>query len=222
VLRVESNGELNLNWVIGQAVRTIRKRNGIAQDERARTCRKKGLRWGRSSVAMLESGRRSCSISELLIVASALDAPLPLIVGGGCLPDRPTTVLLTATTAADLAAVSEVLVSWDDTLKEETANKIGWVLSNQEADAWTVESGEAEQKAARRLGITTERLMSAAESLWGMSLTAERERQLRDDFGLSSEPGETIAEQRHLRAFRGHLTRELVRQLQTVLDEQEE
>jgi transcriptional regulator with XRE-family HTH domain len=222
-----------LDEVIGRAVKTLREQKKMAQDALARACRRKGLQWSRSSIAMLEAGRRSCSISELLIVASALGAPLRLIVSGECLPDRPETVMLTATTAANLAAISEALVSPSDRLGLRTAFRIGWEIG-QEMSAWSIESGDADQKAARQLGISTERLMSVAEPLWGRSLTAERERRVNegpfstdDHRALVSTddhrvPSSTEDRQRALRALRGHITRELLRELRAALGRPEE
>jgi transcriptional regulator with XRE-family HTH domain len=198
---MDDDGVPTLDEVIGRAVRTLRERKEMAQDALARACRRKGLKWGRSSIAMLEAGRRSCSISELLIVASALDAPLRLIVSGECLPDRPDTAMLTTTTAANLAAISEALVGRADRLGIGTTAlfKIGWEIGQDMSD-WSIESGDADQKAARGLDISTEELMSRALRLWQRSLTAERERRVdddrrsADDQQISSERPMTIAE----------------------------
>jgi len=179
---------------------------------------------------MLETGRRSCSISELFIVGSALAAPLRLIVGGECLLDRPETVMLTATTAANLAAVSDALVGQPDPLR--TAFRIGWEIG-PEMSAWSIESGDADQKAARQLGISTERLMSVAEPMWGRSLTAERERRVNevpfstDDHRVLAStddqraPSSTDDPQRALRALRGHITRQLLKELRAALESAE-
>jgi len=210
------DGAPTLNEVIGQAVRTLRELKWMAQDDLARACRRSGLQWGRSSIAMLEGGRRSCSISELLIVASALDAPLRQIVGGESLPDRPDTVMLNATTAAKLADISESLVGRAAHLERVAVDETGRQSGNQEASAWTIESGDLDQKAARRLGISTERLMSEAESLWGRSLTAERGR--RTDGILFSAPDPRLA----LRQFRARTTRDLMKELRAALDRSEE
>jgi transcriptional regulator with XRE-family HTH domain len=234
---MDSDSAPTLDEVIGRAVRTLREQRKMPQDALARACRRKGLHWSRSSIAMLETGRRSCSISELLIVASALDAPLRLIVSGEGLPDRPNQVMLTTTTAANLAAVSESLVGRADHPARLLNDllKIG-LEAGQAKRAWSVESGDADQKAARRLGVNTERLMSEAEALWGTSLTAERERRIAERERRIEESGSPLEEtithlevaasparesndpQRTLRALRGHVTRELLKELRTAFD----
>jgi transcriptional regulator with XRE-family HTH domain len=228
---MDDDGAPTLDQVIGRATRTLREQRHMEQDALARACRRKGLRWGRSSIAMLEAGRRSCSISELLIVASVLDAPLRLILSGKCLPDRPDTVMLTTTTAANLAAISEALVGRAGHLGKGTAAKIGREIGPA-MSAWSVESGDADQKAARRLGVSTERLMSVAESLWGRSLTAERERRVEASGPLEEtityfEEAASRTEgsndpQRTLRALRGRTTRELLKELRSALNRPEE
>jgi transcriptional regulator with XRE-family HTH domain len=243
-----------LDEVIGRAVRALREQKSLrdpkemSQNALALACREKGLRWSRSSIAMLEAGRRSCSISELLIVASALDAPLRLIVSGECLPDRPDTVMLTTTTAAYLAAISEALVGRGYRLGEDTADKIGREIGYRENNVplhlarIRIESGDADQKAARGLGISIEQLMSVAESEWGRSLTAERERRVdsvlsfeededdsfvTDDQRLAASPGAQHAaspgtQHGAIRALRGRITRELLKELRRALDRPEE
>jgi hypothetical protein len=164
-----------------------------------------------------------------------------LIVSGECLPDRPPAVMLTTTTCASLVAVSEALVSRADHLGEGTADKIGREIGDQEKSGplehtalLHVDLGDADQKAARRLGIGTDELLSAATALWGRSLTAERDRRV--DVGVPSSADDhrvmVVAndrpvlaspegQQRALRALRGHTTRELLKELRATLNRAE-
>lgn len=66
--------------------------------------------------------------------------------------------------------------------------------------------GEAEQKAARRLGVPIGVLSAAAVELWGKSMTAEREARM-------------VAVDRRLvaRAMRGHTTRALIAEIEEHL-----
>ena len=70
---------------------------------------------------------------------------------------------------------------------------------------------EAEQKAAKRLGVTADDIMAGALYLWGRTLSAERdaraEKQATDD-----------ASPRRLQAIRGHVTRDLLNELRPVLE----
>jgi len=70
-------------------------------------------------------------------------------------------------------------------------------------------AGEAEQKAARRLGVHPAAVALAAHRLWGRSLTAERDRRVAEQ-----SPGDLP---RRIQAVRGHVTRKLVAELSPVL-----
>ena len=73
--------------------------------------------------------------------------------------------------------------------------------------------GEAEQKAARNLGVTSLAISTAAIVRWGRSLTDER------DYRLRRRPAED-ARPRSLQAQRGHITRQLLRELAATLGRQ--
>ena len=74
---------------------------------------------------------------------------------------------------------------------------------------------EAEQKAAKKLGVSADAVLAAALTLWGKTLTDERdaraEKQITDE-----------ASPRRLQAMRGHVTRDLLDELRPVLKEKEE
>ncbi len=67
----------------------------------------------------------------------------------------------------------------------------------------------AERHAARKLGTTPERVNLAAVHLWGRTLAEER------DHRLSEQAGKASARRRQ--ALRGHITRELLTELETEL-----
>ena len=69
---------------------------------------------------------------------------------------------------------------------------------------------EAEQKAARSLGVGPMTVQMACHQLWGRSLTDERESRVKRRARLDASP-------RSLQAQRGHVTRELMAELQSVL-----
>jgi hypothetical protein len=66
--------------------------------------------------------------------------------------------------------------------------------------------GEAEQKAAARLGITPMAVAQAAAKRWGRSFTAERDRRAGE-----RQPADVSA--RTLQALRGHVARALLEEL---------
>jgi hypothetical protein len=69
--------------------------------------------------------------------------------------------------------------------------------------------GEAEQKAARKLGVHPAAVALAAQRQWGQSLTAERDKRV-----LERSPGESP---RRIQAIRGHVTRTLLGELRPLL-----
>lgn len=71
-------------------------------------------------------------------------------------------------------------------------------------------AGDAEQRAARTFDVTPLAVSAAAHRRWGHGLTAERDARVADRTG-----GQTSA--RSLQAVRGHVTRELLTELQTEL-----
>ena len=70
-------------------------------------------------------------------------------------------------------------------------------------------AGEAEQKAARKLGVHPAAVALAAHRRWGQSLTAERDQRV-----LGRSPGESP---RRIQAIRGHVTRLLIAELDPLL-----
>ena len=68
---------------------------------------------------------------------------------------------------------------------------------------------EAEQKAARKLGVTPQTIAQAAYDIWGRSLTDERNLQVEQLDWVD----ETST--RQVQAYRGHVTRELLDKIET-------
>lgn len=73
-------------------------------------------------------------------------------------------------------------------------------------DVW----GESERKAARRIGVTPEAVSLTAHSRWGMGLTDERERRL-------AERVRDRTVRRSVQAMRGHITRQLVDEIEPII-----
>jgi transcriptional regulator with XRE-family HTH domain len=83
-------------------------------------------------------------------------------------------------------------------------------LEEAERDA----SGEAEQKAARKVGVPAAHVAVAAHRLWGRGLTAERDRRVAE-----RDPG---GRPRSVQAARGHVTRQLMAELRPLFDDKED
>ncbi len=74
-------------------------------------------------------------------------------------------------------------------------------------------AGEAEQKAARKLGVHPAAVALAAQKLWQRSLTAERDRRVAERSPAGSP--------RRVQAMRGHITRLLVGELRECIEDRE-
>ena len=70
---------------------------------------------------------------------------------------------------------------------------------------------DAEQKAAKKLGVTADDVLAAALTLWGKTLTDERDARAEKQVSGDASPG-------RLQAIRGHMTRDLLNELQPVLE----
>ena len=72
-------------------------------------------------------------------------------------------------------------------------------------------NGEAEQKAARKLGVTPQTIAQAAYDRWGRSLTDQRNLQVEQ---LEWVDGTSA---RQVQALRGHVTRELLDEIENLI-----
>jgi len=169
---------------IGHNIRHARRRSGLTQDELATRVRALGGELGRAAVAALERGSRLLSESELVLLCLALRT-------------SPNDLLVDCSAELTLMPVRP---------------EPGRLERDQELAA-RASKGEAEQKAARNLGVTSLAISTAAIVRWGRSLTDER------DYRLQRRPAED-ARPRSLQAQRGHITRQLLRELAATLGRQ--
>lgn len=139
--------------------------------------------WTKATVAAVELGRRSIDREELHALALVLGTSVADLEDFDF--ETPGGAVITRKMQSD-AASGKGLASG------------AWVDAGRD---WP---DDAEIKAAARLGMPPEKLRSLAVSLWGHSLSQERERRLGDVAGLS---------QRSAQARRGHITRQLLVEL---------
>jgi hypothetical protein len=214
---------LPLPLAVGRAVREMRDVVDVSADEVARAARDLGLKsWQRSIVAGIETGRRGLTAEELLLLPYVLTnalghpvslrdlLPAPVRLGGTWADEADLAKLLTGRPVAEtLAGQREAIKQAAVRLLADALKKRG---ANAAADAELAAAGEAEQIAARKLGVTALQVAVAARQRWGRSLTAERDRLVRervpDDTPISS-----------VRAVRGRITRNLVAELAEDLEE---
>lgn len=236
----DDEGVPTLRQWVGQAVRQIREHNGQRQDDLARSARDYGMAWSVSKISALERGDKALPAEELLM--------LPLVLArAGCgsvtlidlLPHGPDMVRLVdgiempgqvlvdsleygdgddgAVLWRSRESSRELLAGWFSGPEGETAAiRAAWPQMpgdpHDVARAWH-STGEAERVAARRLDVPFPALLAAAMGTWDRSLTAERDQRVQE----RTDP-DTDADARSLQALRGHITRDLYRELGPAIE----
>lgn len=207
-----------------------REKEGLSQDALATRARDFGLNWSRSTVTKLEAGDRDLSAEEFLLLPLLLNAPLTDLVSGPELE----WVSVASEVKVRRRALRQLLTGSDprDVNPKDYPESRPWRrsiakfagldptdhdaidrLAGQLHGYGRVAYGEAEQKAAGKLGIEPLELLALSYRRWKRSLTAERERVL--DKRLD-EPGEVKPRSRQ--AMRGRVTRKLIDELRQELD----
>lgn len=220
-----------LREVLAAGVKEARQRLGLRQEDAAARARAYGLStWIRGTVAQAEVGARRFAFEEVLLLALAYETSLAeLIVGNEhdlveLTPDaRGSVGALRALLSGDRAAVEEMSAEAVDVPARRgtpvrRSGRFPDVLAEAErfgiADRSLLERafddvGDAERHAARKLHTTPERINLAAMHLWGQTLAGERDRRL-DELAADAPP-------RRRQALRGHITRELMTELEDEL-----
>lgn len=189
--------------------RELREQRGWRLEDAAARARSVGLTWDWVVVSSIERGHHAISIEELLLLPSLFDLTLPELLDES--DERQIAVFGVLATTTQLRRV----FSGDGTL-----------AAASDASPHD-EIGLPEQKAAEKFGVEPEMLMRAAKHLWdGRGLAAERERRVHEALQIESDWNE-VAEQeqlktripaRSLQARRGHMTRELLAELEPEIE----
>lgn len=183
-----------LRAVVGQRVRELRMAAGKTQDDVSRVAYAAGMAWSRSKIATLERGEKAISAEELIILPHVLTRALGMLVSTGDLFDSDAEIALTGKLTVPARAVLQLDA-----------------IALERPDA--PRAGEADRRAARRLGVHVTVLLSAAQRLWGRSLAAER-----DARTAARELGSAASAQAH----RGRITRDLDAEMRRYLGEPSE
>jgi len=225
-----------LREVLAVGVKEARQRLGLRQEDAAARARAYGLStWIRGTVAQAEVGARRFSLEEVLLLAVAYETSLADLIAGDdgelveLTPQASLSVgALRAMLRGDQAAVRDLstkavditalrgeqqpsrLDRFPDVLAEAERFGIG---ERSLLEPALGEVSDAERYAARKLGTTSERLNAAARQRWGRTLAEERDRR------LSQKADDTSPRSRQ--ALRGHITRELMAELEEELGERE-
>ena len=214
--------------VIGTNLRQMRQQQGLRQDDLASLGRANGLDWTRATVAAIELGRRSLAGDEEMLLQATLDVPdlhKELRATDGLGEDDEIEIgdgyILTTAEWRSLAngqhlspGHSGTQAMWPQDYEGDRqasaafrrqqdliANRYS-VPEDETPRIVAATQNEAEVKAARRLKHDPREVAYASWSLWGHSLTEERNRRLRDQQGEGDTPPR-----------RGHITRQLDREL---------
>lgn len=199
-----------LSQVIGSSLKRIRDARGWTQEELAKWARiTGGLRWSQSTVAVAEAGDRSFSFEEVLALSVVLAEPVDELLKGGDRIDDATVVEIGAWSPS-VETIRKLVRSVEGVLDLEwrSGTTGGLVLERV---------GQAERKAARKLGCSVEATAAAAARLWGESLGNRRDRLVRERLGGPEQI--VTAPLRTVQALRGHVTRELLEELAAELKE---
>jgi transcriptional regulator with XRE-family HTH domain len=233
----DAGDPIGLHEAIGTQIRAMRERANLRQEELADAARRIGLRWTRATVAGIESGRRRLSLEEALLLPLALERANVYALGPGLrrpnlrdlLPSDETWLTVghsrvNSNFLADTAfghrtappvplqrvrfrehpaVLADAKRAWKRIWHDADFDKD--VMALAEVDAL----GEAEEKAASKLGVTATLVALAARKLWGRSLTQERDRRVAENGTQRSAAT--------LQAIRGHVTRALLEEIEPIL-----
>jgi len=205
---------------LGSAVLGIRESRGWSQEDLARKVRTRGLRWSRSTVAAVENGTKTLDVAELILLAGALSVGAQRLIGS----DAP--VWLSPDAYCSTEAIRYILKT-DKELDPMTVSEIEVEVGTPDGgrpitQAELAGRGEIEQKAARRLGWTPAEVARVALERWHCSFGDERDARALEWLGIDQGEFERDAEwlfdedpslKRALQAIRGHVTREMLREL---------
>ncbi|MFD9486266.1 helix-turn-helix domain-containing protein [Streptomyces sp. NPDC059991] len=213
-----------LRQVLGAGLREIRKARGLKQEEAAALLQRHGLTtWIRGTVAQAEVGARRIALEEVLLLALAFEvSPADFVAGE---PDdlvelspgaRLTVSAVKALLSGDAAAVQAmpeqaVEITESAALVNRTSDFLAEVQRSGWADPVLVERavasvGEAERHVARKVGTSPEWVNLVALQRWDRTLSQERDRRLQQRLPAAS--------QGQLTSLRGHITRELLTELE--------
>ncbi|SED63814.1 Helix-turn-helix [Streptomyces sp. 3213] len=213
-----------LRQVLGAGLREIRKARGLKQEEAAALLQRHGLTtWIRGTVAQAEVGARRIALEEVLLLALAFEVPPADFVAGA--PDdlvelspgvRLTVAAVKALLSGNTAAVQAipaqaVEITESLALTNRTSDFLAEVQRSGRVDPALVERavasvGEAERHVARKIGTSPEWVNLVALRRWDRTLSQERDLRLQERRPEASKG--------QLATLRGHITRELLTELE--------
>lgn len=205
---------VTMGRVVGENVRHLRESHQLTQAELARKLQAFGLRWTRSNIAALEAGNRdSVDLGIVLLLALALNSPIEELFAGDGLVQLGFEVSTRRQDCRALFSSSpdlrvDLVFSGGASERRDRAIRDHNVEMPRDTRFIDVMPVQADNELAERLGVMPAEVTDAAHGLWGLTLHQERDRRI----GML---GHMPANER--RARRGHLTRELAREIESAL-----
>jgi hypothetical protein len=215
---------MTLGELIGRNLREYRAATAQTQDHLAGHLRARGLMWTRTQLAKVERGERDVGLGELFALIVALEvAPAELLSG-----ERGEWVMLTDHVSVSPGQLALWMSPKKSRLGGDDVQLLGiptrlvlipgkirpnaWPdLDDEELDSADVAAGgDAERKAAERLGVDAVTVARAALVTWRRGLVDERDARV-----MAQVPKE--ATPRTVQAARGHVTRQLLEELRPVI-----
>jgi len=174
-----------IGQTVGRNLQLMREERGDTQAELARQLTAVGSEMTKATIASLESGRRlDVTVGELVTLAQVLQVPLSAFFAGkGTV--RPT-------------------VQTELRLPEMRALMSG--EAPKQAKIHVPEGFDADQAAARSLGVDLDQVLQWAHLLWSKTMTDERDARVAKTLEPDASP-------RRKQAIRGHVTRGLMAEL---------
>ncbi|MBA3628664.1 MAG: helix-turn-helix transcriptional regulator [Actinobacteria bacterium] len=177
--------------VIGRNLRWHRKSKNLRQDELAERARAFGMSWSQATVAAIETGRRAVSAEEEKLLLSLLEVSLAQLLGGSEKVNVAGVIVeasvIHSWTSGSPAHLQERSSPAEGPVTEEWRRRIRPVAKtyslkdDDDTLSYLAQTAlaSAEVKAARSLGVWSSKrgaleVAAASLSLWGHSLTEER------------------------------------------------
>lgn len=218
----------SLRAVLAAGTARVRAERGLSEEAAAALLRSYGLvGWQAGTLTQVEAGVRPLAVEELLLLCAAYRVSVAELAG-----PSPEAVELAAAARLPAAAVRALLADDGEVLRAlpadaldvpatrpvpavpppdalvDAAARLG-VRGPTEVGRALAAIGDAERNAARRLGVSPERLVLAAVGRWGKPFTAERDARI-------ALRRATTEPDRHI-TLRGLVTRELLAELEQQL-----
>jgi transcriptional regulator with XRE-family HTH domain len=233
---------LTVDQAIGQRLREVRLELGLRQDQVAEAAARVGLGWTQSTVAAIEGGNRALSLGEWFLLSTLIGHATGFVTHQFELAELlPASgrVALSDETSADVEVLRAALAGrltdpdrkpladFDTPFSRRTretfrrfsgemkrlARLWGNKMSLRDYEtARDAARGDAERKAARRLGVPPLDLSVAAHGRYGRSFSDERDHRVAEQAPDGAAP-------RTLQALRGHVTRAMVAELAPALEQ---